>query len=427
MMSGMMHNPNQHIKKPSSLSFVLVLLCCSVVAAATFILTISHPNNQQLVGLDFRAHYTAGRMLLAGAPLYDLSQQWAWQKSLWPQLSTQAELLYIPYPPFDILPMALVAQFPLPTAYFLWLIAETVLLSILCYSLVNVPSAISTRARIAILLLCLTSLPVFLTLVHGQLSFVLALAVFFAWQNCKAGHDRRGGLWLSLLLVKPQFFVIPFLLFLALRRGRVLQGLLSGSAILLLLSLFIIGPNGLRDYVQLLTAASQWGEGYGIHPQEMQSWRSLLHRLLDTPNPSQTLWPWLIGVIVTLGLTISIWRHRPQESCPNALFDIQWAVLLFATTFCSPHLNIHDLSLLIVAGVLMFNAAIQATHNRNLHLLLLCLPVIGHGLLWIDFAFAPVIPPAIPFQIVTLFALTYACRFLSPCERQIEPAILSQT
>lgn len=380
------------------------------MALAAYFIATTHPENQNLVGLDFRAHYTAGKMLLAGAPIYQLTEQWAWQKSLWPQLSTINDLLYIPYPPFDILPMAAMAQFPLHTAYLVWLGGETVVLSLLCYALVNTLPALSLRLRMMVFLLCLTAVPVLLTLVHGQLSFVLAAAAFFAWHNCKTGHERRGGLWLSLLLVKPQFFIVPLLLFLLLRRGRVLQGMLYGCAILLTISLLLVGPRGLVDYVQLLASASQWGEGYGIHPQGMQSLRSLLHRLFNTNVSSHTALPWIIGCIAILGLTFQSWRHR--EETPGALFDLQWALMLFATTLCSPHLNVHDFTLLLVAGVLVFNAT-RTYHSDSswLQWALLALPGIGYGILWADFLRHPVIPWAIPFQCFALLLLAYSCHF----------------
>jgi len=140
--------------------FFIVLAFCIPVALTARTLAYIDPANHDLVGLDFRAFYTAGKMLLADARLYDLMQQWVWQKALWPELSHSSELLYIPYPPFDILPMALVAMLPLHLAYAAWLAAQTLILSALCFLMVNSSDHISPRTRLILLAVCLSALPV---------------------------------------------------------------------------------------------------------------------------------------------------------------------------------------------------------------------------------------------------------------------------
>jgi hypothetical protein len=190
--------------------------CCVAcpLAVAAWWLSVFQRANERLVGLDFRAFYAAGRMLLDGADLYDLGQQWQWQQRLWPELKHPSQVLFIPYPPFDVAVMALVAMLPLHLAFGVWLVAETLLLALLGWLLVNSLQNVTLRTRVLILALVLTSLPVLLTLLHGQLSFSLSLVSLLAWRSFKQGREVAGGLWLALLLIKPQFVFVPFLVLL---------------------------------------------------------------------------------------------------------------------------------------------------------------------------------------------------------------------
>jgi hypothetical protein len=391
-----------------AIPFWLVLLCCLPFAGTAWWLSVSNPANTRLVGLDFRAFYAAGRMLLEGADLYDLAQQWQWQQRLWPELTHPSQVLFIPYPPFDVLPMALVAMLPLEWAFGMWLAAETVLLAMLGWLLVNSLEDVTSRTRVLVLVSVLTSLPVLLTLLHGQLSFSLALAALLAWRSFKQGREARGGVWLALLLIKPQFILVPLLLLLFKRRWRALGGMLGGIGALSLLSVVIVGPKGIVDYVRLLAAASKWGDENGIHPQAMHSWRSFLHRAMQTDAAADVQLLWLAGVGITLLLLV--WSVRGEWKPSSTRFDLQWAMLLFAITLCSPHTNAHDLSLLLVACGLVVNFVRQTPSNEySLRRYVAVLPVANFAGTWLWLVFMlmgwKIVPVTVIFQLSALMLL----------------------
>jgi hypothetical protein len=220
-------------------------------------------------------------------------------------------------------------------------------------------------------------------------------------------------LWLALLLIKPQFILVPLLLLLFKRRWRALGGMLGGIGALSLLSVVIVGPKGILDYVRLLAAASKWGDENGIHPQAMHSWRSFLHRALQTDAAADVQLLWLVGVGITLLLLARSFRGewKPQ----TARFDLQWAMLLFAITLCSPHTNAHDLSLLLVACGLVINFLRQPiTYEYSLRRWLVALPVMNWLVTWLWLVLMLmgwiIVPITVIFQVSALLLLAATLR-----------------
>jgi hypothetical protein len=121
---------------------------------------------------------------------------------------------------------------------------------------------------------------------------------------------------------------------------------LAASVALSLLSAVIVGPKGrLADYVHLLAAAQSGATQNGIIRRRCTPGARFLHRALQT-MPRRCAIALAGGVCITLFLLA--WSFRGTWQPQAARFDLQWAMMLFAITFCSPHTNAHDLCLLLV-------------------------------------------------------------------------------
>lgn len=335
-------------------SFVILLGCAGVGLAAIFL--AFGGGQRDLSGLDYRVYLTAGKMALSGigAKFYDLPTQFAVQRGIFPQMTRQDQLLPYLAPPFASLlfaPLALLSPFQgyvVLTAFnvgLLWFIARGVIEEL----------HLEGRARLVALLLLLTFSPILFTLLQGQVSLLIPLGWLQSWRAAKSGRDFPAGIWFSLLLIRPQLALAPLFIFALKGRWKLLGGFALGTAILGGASLFLIGWDGLLAYKTLLGAASNWEKIYGVKPQQMQTWRGFLHALFLTDNGAAIRFPWLLGVFAAVGALIWNWRGAWNSDAPR--FERQWAVLGLVALFCCPYLYAHDLSLLVICGLLVFRAA----------------------------------------------------------------------
>ena len=337
-----------------SLPRMAMLFVVCILGIAVFLLRFNQNMGPEryLYNVDFRAFYSAGQMLLAGvgADFYDPMTQYLWQ-SKFVEMSSLSQLLVFLNPPFVVVPFALVAMLPMSAAYLVWATVNVILLAIVCYLLVEMLADAGHRAQYAVLVLAVLFLPVIVTLMQGQLSFLLMIGLLMSWRAFQAGKELESGLWLGLLLVKPQLALVPALVMLWQRQWRALAGLTLAGAVSLAISLFLVGWSGLKGWARGMAVASGWGDMYGIHPQRTYTWRGILHRLLGTDNAGEVMIWWLAGSMVALALLFWVWRRRVGVKIPPS--DIQWALLVIVMLFVSPHTYIHDLSLLLIPGALI--------------------------------------------------------------------------
>jgi len=340
---------------------LLTALPVALLVLATLLLipipSAPGPLRDSLGGSDYRAYRMAGRMVLSGERdrFYDLDVQFAHQTAEWPELTLRRELLSFLYPPFVAAVMAPIAALPLERGYLIWTAVEVVVLLVLLANwLAALPVASAAGRRFAAVL-CLTYVPVGLTLIHGQLSFVLALAALLTWRELDRGREGRAGLWLALLAIKPQLLPVPVLVLLVQRRWRALGGLAAGLAVLGGISVAVVGWSGLGLWLRVLPEAARWGDNYGIHPQLMNTWRGLLHRLLATDDAAAVEPLWQAGVVV-VGLVL-IWAARRRAAPGTRRLALLWAGTICGVVVASPHLYAHDLMLLLVPAALLIRAA----------------------------------------------------------------------
>ena len=363
-----------------------------------------------VLGLDFRPYYTGGLMLLGGvkADFYALPTQYLWQRAFAPEVSDPSWLLPFLNPPFVAAPLALVAALPLETAYVAWLGLNVALLAAVCRRLVRTLEGTRLRVTVYTLALSLTFAPVWVAAMQGQVSFVLVLALLGGWAALRSGRDLHGGLWLALLLVKPQLLLAPALALAWRRRLQALAGLALGGAALFGASLALVGWEGLEGYARLTVGASSWGEAYGVHPQRMHTWRGFLHLLLGTNDPSEVQPWWLLGVVLALGLLLWTWRGRWNPQSQH--FALQWATLVVVMLLISPHVNFHDLSLLMVPGVLLARYLASLEQAGRLDKVLTRLPLVGYLATWMAlFASSDLrLQPSVLFMLLALLMLACA-------------------
>jgi len=176
----------------------------------------------------------------------------------------------------------------------------------------------------------------------------LALAFGEFYLSLRAGRDRRAGLWLACLLIKPQylFFLLPLLVWK--RRWNVLAGVDLGGLVIVVGSLLVAGPSAVLDYPRAILAEGSDFNGWSTYEfvPNMVNWRALF---LRSPNGlDQTANLLLIFGLSLLTVTCAAltWRGRwaPRGTGPRGTaFPAQVLVAVVATLLASYHSHMHGL------------------------------------------------------------------------------------
>jgi hypothetical protein len=315
------------------------------------------------MGGDFLALSIGGRIVAGGqgAHLYDLGIQARAQADILQAAGESTgpqDMALFVYPPFVALAFSVLASLPPLGAYLVWDFANLALLGAVIWTLIRT-TGLGSRARQALLVLAVISfLPVWMVLLRGQVSFVMLALLLGCYLALRAGRDGLAGFCLALALLKPQLVVVPMLVLLAQRRWRALLGCLLGGILLVVLSLAVAGPDGVVQYLRLLTQVGQeTGSESLVHPDLMFNWRGTAVRLVtlifgETYPQGQLLALGLYAMLSlgSLGLLWWAWRG-PWAACRDRLSGL-WALTVLVAMLVSPHLHEYDLVLWLLAGAL---------------------------------------------------------------------------
>lgn len=303
--------------------------------------TVLHLPLLTVVGVDFRAFFASAQIAMASgfAQVYDLTVQREVQKALMApytvgEIRTMPTLFLpvfiVPFIPF--LPLGVLGGFAL------WTILNAGVLLIYLLRLAG-----GRGNRHLLLRLTLVSLPVFLTLLLGQVNVWLLVCVgefLLAWERRRG---FRGGLWLGGLLLKPQTLILLIPVLLLRRRWDILAGFTVAAIGIVAASLALAGPEGMIRWWNLIIRYSSMDSLPATNPTAMGNLR-MLGELLSLLLPPWWAWGITGGLMVTtilLALWLSISRKRTGDE-PAFLLP-----LLGATSAVAWHSHIHMAVILI--------------------------------------------------------------------------------
>ena len=330
-------------------NYCLLLICVnSLMIGLSFTRTQGVTLSGAPFGGDFVEFYTAGRILnqYGSHRLYDFQLQDDLTHEFLPDLS-------IPFvtPPYVAILFSPLAHLPLWLAYLTW-----IMISIALYlGAITLILRLEPLPRGMTILVCLGFPPCFmLVLAGGQISaigcFIFALWLYFM----KRERKLIAGAVLGLLLYKPTLvvFLLPALLFG--RQFRTLLGFGAVSGLLIMLSIWMLGPAGLIRYLAVLREFSSLVDlGYmraSMYVDLATFVRQLFH--VDIK---------FLGMLLALPLTY-LTRHSPERAIvPTMVFSAYAPVydlillvplLIVAYRFVSPKL------LAVLFGVSFFTVPI---------------------------------------------------------------------
>jgi len=348
---------------------ILWLEVSLVLVAATGIAWKGQAEHTLAVGgtpRDTLAFYTGATLLRRGegAQLYDLQLQHDVQQSLLSPLvreelqrEVSAHTLPFVSPPFVAVLFLPATLLPLAQAHVVWSAANWALLLGLAALLLSWYRHWTRAERLVAFAAFVSFAPAYYNVAQGQVSLVLVVSVALGWELLRRGHGGSGGLVLAGLLLKPQYAAVLLLLLVLQRNWRAVAGFAIGAAFLALSSLLIVGASGATQYLHLMTSYLQLGSDYGVFPHLMTSWSGLISTLYRGRAVSEAgglalgLWLGLDGV--TLAILGWLW-HKPQQTSQSAQ-GARYALFIIGATLLSPHVNIQDLTWILLAGLLIWD------------------------------------------------------------------------
>lgn len=188
-------------------------------------------------GIDFKTFYGVAKLQAQHQDIYSQELQKAVvsvdEYGTW----------YYFHPPQELLIFRPLAYLPMRWAFFVWCLIDTAILVGSAFLLHRRYPDFPVVAALAV--------PFPLTLyIMGQDSSLILAGTVAAFLFFVRGNDMATGLILGAMLIKPQF-AVPIVAVLCVRRWKVAAWFAIGSALFCLLSVWMVGVQGLREMVAL--------------------------------------------------------------------------------------------------------------------------------------------------------------------------------
>jgi hypothetical protein len=358
------------------LTRVLLLTWCGAVLAFWWS-TILHSGGLFAGSLtvDFRSFWAATQAFLTAGPasVYDMPTLNRIIQELGGQGGAVAGSLVAapaPYPPPFFLIFAPFALVPPAPGFALWTLFNLALAAGAVWPLLR-----GARTPWLALLAALLFFPLVFSLYAGQPSGILLFGLAQMYRSLQREQDFRAGLWLGVLLLKPQYAFGLVLVLLLKRRWRALIGTALAGAALALASLALVGIQGLLAYRAMLSSVAGFRSApAGIAPTIMISWRGFLLNLLPGLTDRTGLLLTLVFSVLTILCIPVLWRGPWQPR--SVSFAARMLATMIVTLLAAYHSHIYGASLLLVPGAYLAISDRRAVLRRLLLLGLLAPPLL---------------------------------------------------
>ena len=331
-----------------------------------------------LKGTDFLHFYTLGSLALAhrGADLYNMKAQSALAAQ---RVPAAAGIHYLPlYPPQVSILFAPFSRLSYPWALICWLTLSSLIYALCGYALWRACPNLR-QYRFTVLILAL-AFPAFWHLIAWGQTSALALASFtLAFFALRAQRQFLAGLAFGCLIFKPQLGVAAAVIFVDVRRWRVIAGALLSASVQLAVAWMYYGPDSLRTWIQTLSRLPSLLRLLEPKLYQTHCLRTFWTMLVRWPHLALALY--IVTALLVLALAARCWQSALS-------LPLRFSALLLATVLVAPHLTVYDLVILAPAFLLLSNwIAIESGDATTPQLKLLlylayALPLLGPLARW---------------------------------------------
>jgi hypothetical protein len=296
---------------------------------------------------DFAAFWAAGALTLEGTPA--LAYDWPAHRAVEVAGLGRdfAGLMPWHYPPHVQLAVAPLAALPLFAAMALWVGATCALFLWTCWRIVPHPNAV---------LAGLAAAPTALTLVNGQIGFLIAALLGLALLDLDR-RPARAGLLLGLLSFKPHLVVAVPVALIATARWRAVLWAAGAVLVLAALAWAALGAETWAAFVASITQTS------GVFAGEAGRWTMYagaygwLRYLGAAFGPAMATQGAV--ALAVLALTVRAWR------APGVAPEIKAALVCFTALAVTPRVLNYDLHILVIGALFQTRHALAHGFYRG--------------------------------------------------------------
>ena len=346
----------------------IVVSVASIIAAAlVLIVSVATIQDNYTIfgpglGADFPQFYGAGKIILEGRAdrLYDLQLQQQYYHQILPNEGKESYLPYV-YPPFFailFIPLSLVPS----QYYFCSFLAWGFILLAFYVSgvrlLFRTLATFDATSRSLAMLLALAFPPFLMeSLLTGQTSpfgfFAFSLTLFLQHR----GLPMLSGLALSLCSYKPPLLILILPMLVVGRQWRILCGFVVGCAMLVLVSIAIVGLDSFLAYVKfLLSYTTLTKEGFRTY--KYVDIASFTRLLLNTTSRIPSYLGYA-GILAGLGLLSRQWFHVTSYGHRHA--QMLWSNTLAWTLVLNIYVGIYEVTMLVIPLMYIVDEGRQST------------------------------------------------------------------
>jgi hypothetical protein len=299
---------------------------------------------------DFLAHLTAARLVEHGqqALLYDVHAQSEVQRAITHDPGFLD--LYLS-PPLASVIYAMFGPLKYWAAAAAWTLVSLALLLASARRIRQLMPGTPSADVSLLLLATFASQPIIQLLGSGQDTAVSLWIATTGTAFALARNDAAAGLVLSLGLFKPQLFVMPPLVFAAMRRGKALEAWATGAVLQVALTLAIFRLPVVKAWWAILHSPEYASFLRGERGVRMSSLMPLLESIVP---PGARGIGTLAGAVLAVAIAAAALSRIARASRAGTLDERgAWALAWVTTLLVSPHLFDYDLAMLVLPLALL--------------------------------------------------------------------------
>jgi glycosyl transferase family 87 len=323
-------------------------------------------------GRDFSTFYVTGEIIRDGEGdrVYDQEHFRARQEEL-ASITEKRPRNYSLYPPTVPILFSWLARFPYGQALLFWWLGLVICFTLAGWCLFReIDPAPEWRATTILAIAAFT--PINYTFLNGQLSAILLLVLIAGLYLHRTNHRFFAGCVLSLLALKPQFAVGPFLWMILRRDFRTLGGYCLGGLCQAGWAAWMLGDKVIFDYLQNMWTMPHILRTTHPTPDHGHSLGEVLTIVLGNDYVSFANQVHLIAVAVGAFLFFRAihpkgppltWQVDEGEYQRN--WRIEQSALVLFTLFLSPHLLTYDVSMLLIPIAFLWSGKMNIGEERE--------------------------------------------------------------